>query len=261
MLVEHNVEYERIRAQVDDLTEQQYENLKAIEIDLCNRSDAVVCVSDNDRQKLGEDGVDADILHIVPHGVDLAQFDSAPAVDARQKFAIPEAQPVVAYHGTFSYPPNREALQIFADTLLPELEKRGLVCHLLAVGRNPPPVSPHPRIHLVGSVDQVGPWLRSADLSIVPLVDGGGTRMKIIDCFAAGLPVISTSKGIEGIPVVAGKQALILDDWEAIITAVIDLWENRDKAESLAMEGRALAENLSWDTIAERYQSLYNALC
>ena len=85
--------------------------------------------------------------------------------------------------------------------------------------------------------------------------------MKIIDCFAAGLPVISTSKGIEGIPVVAGKQALILDNWEAIITAVIDLWENRDKAESLAMEGRALAENLSWDTIAENYQSLYNALC
>ncbi|NCF61616.1 MAG: glycosyltransferase [Gammaproteobacteria bacterium] len=261
VLVEHNVEYERIRAQVDDLTEQQYENLKAIEIDLCNRSDAVVCVSDNDRQKLGEDGVDADILHIVPHGVDLAQFDSAPAVDARQKFDIPEDQLVVAFHGTFSYPPNREALQIFADTLLPELEKRGLVCHLLAVGRNPPPVSPHPRIHLVGSVEQVGPWLRSADLSIVPLVDGGGTRMKIIDCFAAGLPVISTSKGIEGIPVVAGKQALILDNWEAIITAVIDLWENRDKAESLAMEGRALAENLSWDTIAENYQSLYNALC
>jgi len=168
---------------------------------------------------------------------------------------------VLAFYGTFSYPPNRQALQIFADTLLPELEKRGLVCHLLAVGRSPPPVSPHPRIHLVGSVEQVGPWLRSADLSLVPLVEGGGTRMKIIDCFAAGLPVISTSKGIEGIPVVAGKQALILDDWEAIITAVIELWENQEKAESLAREGRALAENLSWDTIAGKYQSLYNALC
>ena len=111
VLVEHNVEYDRIKTQVDELSETQYENLKAIEIDLCNRSDAVVCVSDNDRQKLGEDGVYPDLLHTVPHGVDLAQFDSPSVVDARKKFNIPDGRPVLVYHGTYSYPPNREALQ------------------------------------------------------------------------------------------------------------------------------------------------------
>ena len=260
VLVEHNVEYDRIKTQVDELSETQYENLKAIEIDLCNRSDAVVCVSDNDRQKLGEDGVYPDLLHTVPHGVDLAQFDSPSVVDARKKFNIPDGRPVLVYHGTYSYPPNREALQIFAEILLPGLEARGLECHLLAVGRTPPASSPHPRIHLTGSVDQVAPWLKAADLSVIPLVDGGGTRMKIIDCFAASLPVISTSKGIEGIPVIPGKQALVLDDWDAIITAVIDLWEHPDKAANLAQEGRKLADSLDWDAAAAKYQSIYSAL-
>jgi len=260
VLVEHNVEYDRIKAQVDELSDAQYENLKTIEIDLCNRSDAVVCVSDNDRQKLGEDGVHPDHLYTVPHGVDLAQFDALSAVDARKKFAIPDAHPLLVYHGTYSYPPNREALRIFAEILLPGLEKRGLECHLLAVGRNPPATSPHPRIHLTGSVDQVGPWLKAADQAVVPLVDGGGTRMKIIDCFAASLPVISTSKGIEGIPVVPGKQALVLDDWDAVMTAVIDLWEYPEKAAKLAAEGRKLADSLDWDAAAEKYLSIYSAL-
>jgi glycosyltransferase involved in cell wall biosynthesis len=260
VLVEHNVEYERIRVQVEDLSDKQYENLKAIEIDLCNRSDAVVCVSGNDRQKLGEDGVHADLLHTVPHGVDLAQFDSLSVEDARKKFDIADDRPLLVYHGTYSYPPNREALQIFADILLPGLEVKGLMCHLLAVGRSPPASSPHPRIHLTGSVNEVGPWLRSADFAVIPLVDGGGTRMKIIDCFAARLPVISTSKGIEGIPVVPGKQALVLDDWDAIIAAVIDLWEHPEKAAILAQQGRTLADSLDWDAAAEKYLSIYSAL-
>jgi glycosyltransferase involved in cell wall biosynthesis len=84
--------------------------------------------------------------------------------------------------------------------------------------------------------------------------------MKIIDCFAAGLPVISTSKGIEGIAVVAGKQALVLDDWDAMIAAVIDLWEHPEKAAKLAQEGRKLADGLDWDVVAEKYLSIYSAL-
>ena len=79
VLVEHNVEYDRIRAQVDELTPAQYENLRTIEITLCNDSDAVVCVSDNDRRKLELDGVKPERMHTIPHGVDLGQYDELPA--------------------------------------------------------------------------------------------------------------------------------------------------------------------------------------
>ncbi len=260
VLVEHNVEYDRIKAQVDELTPAQYENLKSIEITLCNDSDAVVCVSDNDRRKLELDGVRPERMQTIPHGVDLDQYDQPAAEDARAHFAIPRDEAVLVYHGTFSYPPNREALRIFAEVLLPGLEDQGLRMHLLAVGKNPPANSPHPRIHLTDSVEHVAPWLKSADLAVVPLTEGGGTRMKIIDCFAAGLPLISTSKGIEGIPVVPGQHALVIDDWDATISAIRECWEIPEKAQALAREGRALAESMDWKVIAEKYDSLYSTL-
>jgi len=260
VLVEHNVEYDRIRAQVDELTPAQYENLRSIEITLCNDSDAVVCVSNNDRRKLELDGARPELMQTIPHGVDLGQYDKLPVEDARAHFGIAEHEPVLVYHGTFSYPPNREALRIFAEILLPGLERQGLKAHLLAVGKNPPANSPHPRIHLTGSVERVAPWLKSADLAVIPLTDGGGTRMKIVDCFAAGLPLISTSKGIEGIPVVPGQHALVIDNWESMIEAIRDCWETPAKAQALAREGRALAESMDWKTIAEKYISLYATL-
>ncbi len=260
VLVEHNVEYDRIRVQVEELTQAQYENLKSIEITLCNDSDAVVCVSDNDRRKLELDGVRPELMQTIPHGVDLGQYDELPAEDARARFGISEHEPVLVYHGTFSYPPNREALRLFAEILLPGLELQGLKAHLLAVGKNPPANSPHPRIHLTGSVERVAPWLKSADLAVIPLTDGGGTRMKIVDCFAACLPVISTSKGIEGIPVVPGRHALVIDDWESMIEAIRECWETPAKAQALARAGRALAERMDWKTVAEKYNSLYATL-
>jgi glycosyltransferase involved in cell wall biosynthesis len=260
VLVEHNVEYDRMQTQVAELSPGQYTNLKAIEIDLCNRSDAVVCVSGNDRQKLAEDGVHSDLLHTVSHGVDLDQFDSPEVEDARSRFNIPKDSPLLVYHGTYSYPPNREALQIFADILLPGLEANGLECHLLAVGRDPPVSSPHPRIHMTGSVEKLAPWLKAADFAVIPLVDGGGTRMKIVDYFAASLPVISTGKGIEGIPVEPGKHALVLDDWDLFMAAIIELWNNPQKAHELAAAGRAMADQLDWDAAAKKYLSIYSAL-
>ena len=84
--------------------------------------------------------------------------------------------------------------------------------------------------------------------------------MKIVDYFAACLPVISTSKGIEGIPVIPGQHALVIDDWESMISAICDCWETPAKAQALAREGRALAEALDWKIVAEKYVSLYATL-
>ena len=260
VLVEHNVEYQRMRAQVPELTPAQYQNLREIEISLCRQSDAVVCVSDNDRQQLIADGVEAGLLHTVPHGVDLAAYHDAQPVDVRARFGIPATDPVLIYHGTFSYPPNRHALQVFADILLPGLEVKGLRCHLLAVGRQPPVSSPHPRIYLAGSVTDVAPWLKAADLAVIPLVDGGGTRMKIVDCFAAGVAVVSTGKGIEGIPIEPGRHALVIDDWEEMIDAIAALVRDPQRRALLAAAGSELAAGLDWREAGRQFRELYATL-
>ncbi len=255
LLVEHNVEYERLRAQVPELSTEQYERFRAIEVDLCNRVDAVVCVSDNDRQLLARDGVHPGRLHTIPHGIDLAAVDAAPAEAVRERFGIPPDALLLAYHGTFAYPPNRDALRMLAEEILPRLAQAGIDAHVLAIGHRPPP-DIHPAIHCPGSVPEMAPWLKAADLAVVPLREGGGTRMKIIDDFAAGLPVVATSKGIEGIPAADGEAALIRDDWDEFAAAVAELARNTERRERLAAGGRRIAETVDWTALAERYLKL-----
>ncbi len=260
VLVEHNVEYRRLREQLAEVTTEQYQRFKAIELDLCRRADAVVCVSDADRQILQDAGVPAQQFSTIPHGVHLERYAAPPDASLRLQYDIGATDLVLVYHGTFSYPPNRQAIRIFAEELLPRLEKLGLQAHVLAVGKEAPASSPHERIHFTGSVADVAPWLKAADLAVIPLVEGGGTRMKIIDCFAAQLPVISTSKGIEAIPIEPGRQALVIDDWQEMAEAIAELHRNAGKREALAAAGHELATMLDWSEIARRYRALYASL-
>jgi glycosyltransferase involved in cell wall biosynthesis len=260
VLVEHNVEYSRLLAQVPELSDTQYETLRAIEIDLCNRSDAVICVSDNDRQILLGDGVSPARLHTIPHGFDPEPFALPAIAGIRQQFALPEDAVLIAFHGTFSYPPNRDALQVFASELLPRLEGQEKSYHVLAIGRNPPTDKLHANLHYSGSVEQVGPWLSACDIAVVPLREGGGTRMKIIDCFAAGLPVISTSKGIEGIPVVHDHEALICDDWDKMVEYIVALAESVSYRSRLTTAASEFATEMDWNSIAKRYLKLFSTI-
>lgn len=260
VLVEHNVEYMRLKAQVPELSAEQFGNLQAIEIDLCNRSDAVICVSDNDRQQLLNNGVKPELLHTIPHGFDPVPYTLPAITDLRDKFGIPADAVLMAFHGTFSYPPNRDALHVFAEILLPQLPSAEQSFHVIAIGRNPPSDAPHPNIHFTGSVDKVGPWLKACDMAVIPLREGGGTRMKIIDCFAAGLPVISTSKGIEGIPVVNQREAIISDDWGNMVSEIIALGRSRERRELLSAAAREFAADMDWKNITKRYLSIFSVL-
>lgn len=260
VLVEHNVEYSRLKAQVAELTDTQFRNLRAIEVDLCNRSDAVVCVSDNDRQQLLRDGVKPELLNTIPHGFNPEPY-KLPAQDSlRAQFNLPDNAILIAFHGTFSYPPNRDALQVFADILLPQLATSRFAFHIIAIGRNPPTESIHPNIHFTGSVDEVAPWLKACDLSVIPLREGGGTRMKIIDCFAAGLPVISTSKGIEGIPVVNGREAIICNEWLGMTNRILELAGSRERRDQLSTAGLAFTAQMDWKSLSKQYIDIYSAI-
>ena len=149
---------------------------------------------------------------------------------------------------------------ILIEELLPRLARLGCRVQLLGIGREPPPLVEHPDVYLPGSVDELAGPLKACDLAVVPLTSGGGTRMKILDYFAAGLPVISTTKGCEGLPVSDGEQLLIRDDWDAFAQAVADLLENDDQRRALGEAGHELARSLSWQEIAARYDRLFRKL-
>ena len=260
VLVEHNVEYARLKAQVTELSDQQFRNLQAIEIDLCNRSDAVICVSDNDRQKLLSDGVKPVLLHTIPHGFNPEPYKLPARETLRKDFGLPDNAVLIAFHGTFSYPPNRDALHVFAQILLPQLAGGQHSFHVIAIGRNPPTEDLHPDIHFTGSVDEVGPWLKACDLAVIPLREGGGTRMKIVDCFAAGIPVVSTSKGIEGIPVINGREAIICDNWLSMANNIMELAESKKHRDQLTAAALEFASEMDWKSITKRYLDIFSAI-
>ena len=260
VLAEHNVEYERLAEQLPDLSPRQHEKLKAVELKLAGCMDAVVCVSDSDRRHLIADGLDPAKVSLIPHGVDLAGMRAGAGSSKPEDFGLDPDRPILVFHGTFSYPPNRQALSLLAEELLPRLGARGQPCQLLAIGSHPPAAIDHPDIRLTGSLPSLTAALSLADVAVVPLISGGGTRMKILDYFAAGVPVVSTAKGCEGLPLTDGQELLIRDDWDAFADSVGDLIEHAGKRAALAERATAFVEQLDWLEIARRYDRLFRRL-
>lgn len=256
LLVEHNVEYQRLSDQNPGLAPPARALLRTIELDWCQRSDAVITVSEADRQRLLADGVAPQRLHVIPHGVDLDAFARAQALDLHARYAIPDDHAILVYHGIYLYPPNLEAMEVMAHEILPRLERLGVKASVLAIGAHPPAQSPHPHLHFTGAVDEVAPLLLGADLAVVPLRQGGGTRMKILDYFAAGLAVVSTAKGAEGIPVENGREVRLADDPEDFARAIAELLADAPARQRLGAAARAFVEPLDWRAITRRYLDL-----
>jgi len=147
-------------------------------------------------------------------------------------------------------------VRLIASEILPRLARRGYRAKALAIGRDPPKEPLHDDVIFTGPVPNLAPHLKGADLAVIPLQKGGGTRMKILEYFAAGVPVIATSKAMEGIPVENGAQAWIEDDFEAMADAVITLLRDRARADALASAARLYVRELDWTSIARRYLAL-----
>lgn len=253
VLAEHNVEYERIREQLPTLGTHQFQLLRHWELRLCRASDHVVCVSEHDRNLLVADGVPPDRIEIIPHGVDLAAFRDAEPVPVRERFGLPVDCRVLVYHGTYRYPPNLEAIRFLAREILPLLDGDFRV---LAVGLHPPDRSPAPEVLFTGPVDDLPGVLKGADLAVVPLRQGGGTRMKVLDYFAAGIPLVSTAKGVEGLGLEAGHEYLQADSPGEFADAIRGLINDENRRAALVRAGAAFVADLDWQRIGDRYLEL-----
>lgn len=256
VLAEHNVEYDRIREQVPGLGERRYALLRYWELRLCRACDRVVCVSGRDRDRLAADGVPPGRITVIPHGVDLAAFRDAAPADVRGRYGLPPDCRVLVYHGTYRYPPNLEAMRFLAGVVLPRLGRDGQSYRALAVGLHPPSEPLSPELVFTGPVDDLPAVLKAADMAVVPLRQGGGTRMKVLDYFAAGIPVISTAKGVEGLSVTEGREYMAAEEAEDFVAAIESLSGNPERARALVDAGAAFVRDLDWQAIGDRYLAL-----
>src|SRR5581483_1370881 len=165
----------------------------------------VLAVSDNDAALMREM---FDIQHVtaVPTGVDLDYFERPKA----------QAEPTcdLVFTGSMNWMANIDGILWFAKEVLPLIRKRRPRCTVAVVGRNPVPAivqlgKEDPLISVTGTVPDVRPYLWNSRVAIVPLRVGGGTRLKIYEAMAAGIPQVSTAVGAEGLTVHPGQDIQI----------------------------------------------------
>ncbi len=255
ILVEHNVEFERIGA-FEKLGLRSRRTLERIERAMTALCDRVVVVSETDREILIAAGVPDRKVVVIPHGVDMENYEGLEGQSVRKELGLPEEAFVLVFHGTLNYGPNRLAALYLTQTLLPELESQGRVVWLLLMGVNPPKECEGARVIKPGPVDPLPRFLAAADLAVVPLEYGGGTRMKILEYFAAGLPVLSTPKGAEGIPAESGREIILapLSDFARIIGALVDDPGSRRR---IGEKGKEFVYRYDWLEICREYRRLY----
>jgi len=255
LMVEHNVEFKRLAEQASELGDATRRRLKRLEVNLANACDKVVTVSDHDRDELVSAGVREALVHTIPHGVDLQRYAGARPVDLRTRYDIPAEHAVLVYHGAYSYPPNLDAVDELAGVLLPRLRAAGCPARVVAFGPQPPERK-LPGIVFAGPVDDLAGHLKGGDIAVIPLRQGGGTRMKILDDFAARVPVVTTSKGMEGMAVEHGKHLLVVDDPDEMAAAVIDLLGDEQARHHLAEGAAHWVARFDWREIARAYVEL-----
>ncbi len=216
--------------------ELQWMRMSRFEREVMKQMDLVCVCSDVERALLRTWGID-DAL-VIQNGVDTDYFQPG-------ERALGE-RPVIVFTGALGYAPNADALRWFLDAVVPELRKELPDFLMRFVGKDPPPDllarAQENVIEFTGRVDDVRPYMRDAHVFICPLRIGGGTRLKILDAMALGLPVVSTTIGAEGLAVTNQHNILLADERREFALAIVDMVRSPVRAGHLAYNGRALVE-------------------
>lgn len=203
---------------------------------------------------------------IIPNAIDLQAYSEVNP----SNFPLPEGLDRevknILFLGNFFYPPNREAAEWLIERVLPALKQKSTDFRLLLVGSNPSPFMKkaarrEPHLIVTGEVPDVRPYLAAAGVMVVPLFKGGGTRFKILEAFAAGCPVISTTKGAEGLRATGGEHLLIADDVETMIAQIERILTNSALTRKLVEAANQLVQaRYSWEIVTRRVEAALHQL-
>ena len=164
------------------------------------------------------------------------------------------------YCGSLTYAPNAEAVTWFVRHVLPHIEPEAPTVRLVVTGALPTarvPAAEHPNVRLTGRLAATDEAMRESRVCVVPLWSGTGTRIKILEALAYGMPVVTTSKGAEGLAVMHGQHVLVADTPQAFASAVLQLLRDPELSLQLGERGRELVRRrYTWDVHGEQLRGL-----
>jgi polysaccharide biosynthesis protein PslH len=238
------------------LAEREWRLLRAYEGNLCRRFDTVTVVSPDDQYWLeaAARGTFRSLLAPIAVDTDAMPYRSRP-VNGRQILSV----------ATMYYPPNPEGVEWFSREIYPIIRRKIPDVRFVIVGSRPPAsirrlATPTSGISVTGYVDDLTPIVDASSILVVPLHSGSGMRVKILEAFARGIPVVSTTVGMGGIDVRPDKHLLVADQPSAFASAVSMLLTDEERAERIARSARSLVESrYDWRVALAPLDSLYPA--
>ena len=225
----------------------QAERLLHWEANICGACSIVTAVSKEDAKEIIKVSPNSQV-HVVPNGVDTDFF--------HMEDRNPQPSSLV-FVGSMDWIANVDAIEWFVGEILPLLPN----AHLTIVGRNPSlkvvRLADGKRVTVTGSVPDVRPYMARAEVFVVPLRVGGGTRLKILEAFSVGIPVVSTAVGAEGLGVRHEEEILLGENAEAFATNIRRIQNSPDLAMRLIQQAKILSTRFSWDSVGSQLEDAY----
>lgn len=231
---------------------KQAERMLRYEERTCKAARHIVTVSESDAEWMRKlFGLKKEVS-VVPTGVDCEYFAPPP---------VSESTFDLVFVGAMDWMPNIDGMLHFTREVWPRLRSRHPEWTLGIVGRAPTPeirkLGEEPGITVTGTVPDVRPYVWGSRASIVPLRIGGGTRLKIYEAMAAGVPVISTSIGAEGLPVEHGQNIRLADTDAAMVEECEQLLGDEAARRRQAEAARQwVYERFSWDSVVDCFEQI-----
>ncbi|NEZ64219.1 glycosyltransferase [Leptolyngbyaceae cyanobacterium CCMR0082] len=258
ILDNHNVEGDDRRYQGSDaITPTILAQVKHIEARFIRAVDQVWMCSHEDVRHLHQlYPMEEKKAYVIPNGVNPDYYKAV-----QSNTILSDKAKTLLYLGRFSYQPNAEAASILLNQIYPLLKKTVGNCQILLVGCDPTEAmlkaaQADANIIVTGQVDDVRPYLARAAVMVVPLQKGSGTRLKLLEAFAAKCPVISTTKGAEGLEVEDEKHLLLRESPATIVEAVRRLWQDPRKVQALTEAAHSyFLKRYTWTAVGQKIQN------
>lgn len=256
----HNIESELMRRYAEtapSAARKAYGHLtarrmEALEKDLLNTSFGHLVCSQREKDQLLRIAPEARIA-VIENGVDAGGFSPGAFREARKR---------LVFVGSMNYHANIDAAGWFTREIWPSIHHKFPDWKLTLVGSNPAPAVlalKSESVEVTGTVPSVAPYYENALAAIVPLRTGGGTRLKILEAMAAGVPVISTTLGAEGLAVNPGEHILIADQIASWTAALDSVSKDPARWSAIASAGRRLVESrYDWEVLGKALFETYS---
>jgi glycosyltransferase involved in cell wall biosynthesis len=213
----------------------------------------VVAVSQHDaaliRDRFGSRDAD-----VVDNGIDRGYFEAI----------RPDPDPAtLLFLGSLDWRPNRDAIEVLLERIFPAVRAAEPAARLLVVGRKPSSALVEklrnaPGVELHADVPDVRPFLATSGLLVVPLRIGGGSRLKILEAMAAGLPVVSTSVGAEGLELVPGVNYIAAEIQDEMAESLIACIRDPRPARAMSERSRPMVlDRYDWDHLGNRLERVW----